>query len=104
PVLLACAPHEQHTLPLHALAAGLAEQRVPLRMLGARVPTTAVPGAARRTDAGAIFLWWHCADEYGTPAEVSAQQAAAAESADLAELAELTRSRPARRPGGGGSG
>ncbi|HEX8092885.1 MerR family transcriptional regulator, partial [Jatrophihabitans sp.] len=66
PVLLACAPHEQHTLPLHALAAGLAERRVPLRLLGGRVPTAAVATAARRTGAGAIFLWRHCLEEHGT--------------------------------------
>ena len=63
PVLLACTPHEQHTLPLHALAAALAEQRVPLRLLGGRVPVGAVATAARRTDAGAVFLWRHCSDE-----------------------------------------
>ncbi|MDQ1722635.1 MAG: MerR family transcriptional regulator, light-induced transcriptional regulator, partial [Pseudonocardiales bacterium] len=62
PVLLACAPDEQHTLPLHALAAALAELRVPLRLLGGRVPTTAVAAAARRTGAGAIFLWRHNLD------------------------------------------
>jgi DNA-binding transcriptional MerR regulator len=95
PVLLACAPEEQHTLPLHALAAALAEQRVPLRLLGGRVPTTAVAAAARRTSAGAIFLWRHCQDaEAGAPARPD----------ELAELAELTRSRPARRLVVGGSG
>jgi hypothetical protein len=123
PVLLAGAPHEQHTLPLHALAAGLAERRVPLRLLGGRVPTTAVASAARRTDAGAIFLWWHCIDQHATfdepgvlaqpaePAEpgVLAQPAEhgvlarSAEPDDLAELAGLTRSRPARRLVIGGS-
>ncbi|MDQ1739438.1 MAG: MerR family transcriptional regulator, light-induced transcriptional regulator [Pseudonocardiales bacterium] len=93
PVLLACSPHEQHTLPLHALAAGLAERRVPLRLLGGRVPTAALTTAARRTDAGAMFLWRHCSDEHGTPAGSTDT----AEPDELAELAELTRSRPARR-------
>lgn len=93
PVLLACGPDEQHTLPLHALASALAERRVPLRLLGGRVPTTALSTAARRTDAGAIFLWRHCSEEDRTPAE----RAEPAELADLDELAGLTRSRPARR-------
>lgn len=88
PVLLACAPEEQHTLPLHALAAALAEQRVPLRLLGGRVPVTAVATAARRTSAGAVFLWQHYLDEQDEPL---------VEPDQLAELARLTRSRPARR-------
>lgn len=88
PVVLACAPEEQHTLPLHALAAALAEQRTPLRLLGGRVPITAVASAARRTSAGAIFLWQQNLDEEtGTSAGPD----------QLAELAALTRSRPARR-------
>jgi DNA-binding transcriptional MerR regulator len=94
PVLLACAPEEQHTLPLHALAAALAEQRVPLRLLGGRVPITAVATAARRTSAGAVFLWQHHLDEQG---------GALADPDQLAELAGLTRSRPARRLVVGGS-
>ena len=95
PVLLACAPHEQHTLPLHALAAGLAERRVPLRLLGGRVPTAALGSAARRTGAGAVFLWRHCFHEHGTPADPVLPEPA--EPDELAELAGLTRSRPARR-------
>jgi DNA-binding transcriptional MerR regulator len=94
PVLLACTPHEQHTLPLHALAAALAEQRVPLRLLGGRVPTNAVATAARRTSAGAIFLWQHCLED---------ETEATFEPEQLAELAGLTRSRPARRLVVGGS-
>jgi len=95
PVLLACAPEEQHTLPLHALAAGLAEQRVPLRLLGGRVPTASLGTAARRTGAGAVFLWRHCFHELGTPVDPVLPEPA--EQDELAELAELTRSRPARR-------
>ncbi len=37
-ILLSCADEEQHTLPLEALAAALAEAGVSYRMLGARVP------------------------------------------------------------------
>lgn len=95
PVLLACAPEEQHTLPLHALAAGLAERRVPLRLLGGRVPTTALGTAARRTGAGAVFLWRHCFHDSGISDDPVLP--APAEPDELAELTELTRSRPARR-------
>ena len=42
PVLLACAPEEQHSLPLSALAAALAEQGIGARLLGGGLP------AARR--------------------------------------------------------
>jgi hypothetical protein len=113
PVLLACGPHEQHTLPLHALAAGLAELRIPMRTLGGRVPTTAVATAARRTGAGAIFLWRHCPDEHAIPFESVAAGPAdpsghpepgePSESDELAELVALTRSRPARLLVVGGS-
>jgi MerR family transcriptional regulator, light-induced transcriptional regulator len=116
PVLLACGPNEQHTLPLHALAAGLAELRVPLRILGGRVPTTAVATAARRTGAGAVFLWWHCREEYVSAArDLSAGPGESAEPDDLtgptatddlavpAELIDLTRSRPVRLLVVGGS-
>ncbi len=48
-VLLACADEEQHSLALEALAAALAEAGVGYRMLGARVPVTALLGATRRT-------------------------------------------------------
>jgi len=57
PVLLASAPDEQHSLPLHALAAGLAEQQVGTRVLGPAMPAGALQAAVRRTGAGALFLW-----------------------------------------------
>ncbi len=56
-ILLACAPEEQHTLPLEALAAALAEQGVACRMLGARVPTRALHDALARTAPHAVLLW-----------------------------------------------
>jgi hypothetical protein len=56
-VLLACAPEEQHTLPLHAVAAALAERRVEVRILGARVPNDALIEAMRRCGPGAVFVW-----------------------------------------------
>ena len=57
PVLLASAPDEQHSLPLHALAAGLAERQVGSRVLGPAMPAVALEAAVRRTGAAALFLW-----------------------------------------------
>ena len=94
PVLLACAPQEQHTLALHGLAAALAEVRVPVRLLGGRVPTSALLAAARRTGAASIFLWRHTVE--GSEAEFSPQE--------LAELVRLTHRRPARLLVVGGAG
>ena len=57
PVLLASAPDEQHALPLHALAAALAERRIGSRVLGPAMPAVALSAAVRRTGAAALFLW-----------------------------------------------
>ncbi|MFD0686697.1 B12-binding domain-containing protein [Actinomadura fibrosa] len=57
PVVLACAPDEQHSLPLLALAAALAEAGVPRLMLGARVPASALASAIDRVEAHAVFVW-----------------------------------------------
>jgi len=57
PVLLACLPDEQHTLPLEALNAALAEAGVPTLMLGGAVPVEAVDGAVRRVGPAAVVLW-----------------------------------------------
>jgi transposase-like protein len=59
PVLLACAPDDMHTLPLHAVAAGLAERGIPSRMLGARLPVPALVDAVRRCGPPAVMLWSH---------------------------------------------
>jgi DNA-binding transcriptional MerR regulator len=56
-VLLACAPDEQHSLPLEALAACLAARAAPSRLLGARVPATALAVAIARTGPRAVVLW-----------------------------------------------
>ncbi|MBM2616706.1 MerR family transcriptional regulator [Actinoplanes sp. LDG1-06] len=56
-VLLAAADEEQHTLPLEALAAALAEAGVPTRLLGARVPPTALADAIERTGPTVVVLW-----------------------------------------------
>ena len=57
PVLVAGAPHEQHALPLHAVAAGLAERGIGSRVLGPALPSSALAAAVRRTGAAALFLW-----------------------------------------------
>lgn len=57
PVLLACAPEDQHALPLHALGAGLAERGVASRTLGPSLPAAALQAAVRRTGPAALFLW-----------------------------------------------
>ena len=56
-VLLGCAEEEQHSLPVHALAAGLAERGVSSRQLGARVPTDALAAAVRRTGPAVTLVY-----------------------------------------------
>ena len=56
-ILLAAADEEQHTLPLEALAAALAENGVPSRLLGARVPPRALMDAVARTGPAVVVLW-----------------------------------------------
>ncbi|HET6484429.1 MAG TPA: MerR family transcriptional regulator [Actinoplanes sp.] len=56
-VLLAAADEEQHTLPLEALAAALAEAGVPNRLFGARVPPDALADAIERTGPTVVVLW-----------------------------------------------
>ena len=60
-VLLAAADEEQHTLPLEALAAALAQAGVASRLLGARVPARALEDAVTRTGPMAVVLWSHTA-------------------------------------------
>ncbi len=57
PVLLAAMPGEQHTLPLEAVAAGMAVQGLPYRMLGAAVPARALLDAVTRLGPSAVLLW-----------------------------------------------
>ncbi len=61
-VLLACADEEQHSLPLEALAAALAERGLGCRMLGARTPVRALIDAIRRTGPAAVVLWSQTAE------------------------------------------
>ena len=57
PVLLACAPYELHTIPMYAIAAGLAEQNIASRILGARMPAEALGNAAKKIGPSAIVVW-----------------------------------------------
>ncbi|MGJ7440146.1 MerR family transcriptional regulator [Aquipuribacter sp. MA13-6] len=59
PVLLAAAEQEQHGLPLHVLTAALAEQGVSSRLLGVRVPRTALAAAIRRSGPAVVFVYAH---------------------------------------------
>lgn len=55
--LLAAAEEEQHTLPLEALAAALAEAGLASRLLGARMPSQALIDAVERTGPVVVVLW-----------------------------------------------
>jgi MerR family transcriptional regulator, light-induced transcriptional regulator len=61
-ILLACTDEEQHSLPLEALAAALAQAGVACRMLGARVPPAALIDSVRRTGPAVVVLWAHTAE------------------------------------------
>lgn len=58
-ILLACADEEQHSLPIEALAAALAQADATCRMLGARVPPAALLDAVTRTGPAAVLVWSH---------------------------------------------
>jgi hypothetical protein len=79
-VLLACADEEEHSLPLYALAAALAERGVRTTMLGARVPPAALANTISRIGPAAAFVW---------------SQTAA--TGDPAKLAGIARQRPPLR-------
>lgn len=57
PVLLACVPGEQHSLPMEALAAALGERGLAVRMFGPALPADALHEAVRRTGPRAVVLW-----------------------------------------------
>lgn len=76
-ILLACADEEQHSLPLEALAAALAERQVASRLLGARVPPASLRAAVQRTGPAMVMVWSHTA-----------------ETADPAPLHDLVNHRP----------
>jgi MerR family transcriptional regulator, light-induced transcriptional regulator len=68
-VLLACADDEEHSLPLYALAAALAERGVRTTMLGARTPPPALADAISRIGPAAAFVWSQTAAT-GDPAKI----------------------------------
>ena len=72
PVLLASAPSDMHTLPLHVLAAAMAEYRVPTRLLGSCVPGPVLASAARRIGASAVFVWRQLIPESGAEYDLAA--------------------------------
>ncbi|SCE85110.1 B12 binding domain-containing protein [Micromonospora coriariae] len=74
-ILLSCADEEQHSLPLEALGAALAEAGLTYRMLGARVPVAALVEAVTRTGPAAVVLWSHTRAT-ADPAQLSALLAA----------------------------
>ncbi|MFD5449646.1 MerR family transcriptional regulator [Streptomyces sp. NPDC003470] len=55
--VLACAPAENHTLPLEVLAAALTERGLPIRMFGGSLPVESLVAAVRRTGPAAVGLW-----------------------------------------------
>ena len=57
PILLASAPEDHHSLPLYALAAALAERGISTRVLGTRLPTSALQQSVSRIGPAAVFLW-----------------------------------------------
>lgn len=57
PVLLAAPEQEGHDLPLHAVAAALAERSIGVRQLGSGVPLVGLREAIARTGAAVVFLW-----------------------------------------------
>ena len=57
PALLLCAPDEMHSLPLYAVAAGLAEKGISSRNLGARVPHESLVSSMERIGPAAVLVW-----------------------------------------------
>jgi len=57
PILLACLPNEQHTLPLEALTAVLVERGRRVLMLGGSVPVESIEATVRRVAPVAVVLW-----------------------------------------------
>jgi MerR family transcriptional regulator, light-induced transcriptional regulator len=73
-VMLACADSEYHSLPLHALAAALAERDIPARMLGSGLPPAALSASVRRTGPSVIVLFARMSGTDGRDAETLRRQ------------------------------
>ncbi|MFC9941854.1 MerR family transcriptional regulator [Streptomyces pratensis] len=74
--VLACVPAENHTLPLEALAAALAERGLPVRMFGGALPVESLVAAVGRTGPVVVGLW---AQSRNTASRPVAQHVAAME-------------------------
>jgi MerR family transcriptional regulator, light-induced transcriptional regulator len=61
PAMLACAPDEQHSLPLEALRAALAERKVAARFLGPRLPADTLRDSVVRLQPTTVVVWAHSA-------------------------------------------
>ncbi len=70
PVLLACAADEMHSLPLYAVAAGLAEKKIASRNLGARVPHDSIVSTMERIGPAAVLIWSQTS-RYGEPVRLA---------------------------------
>ncbi|HEY3001845.1 MAG TPA: MerR family transcriptional regulator [Kribbellaceae bacterium] len=87
PVLLAGLAGEQHTLPLLAISAALAEHRALGQVLGAGVPVPALAAAIARSRPAAVLVW-----------------ASDPSSADVDAVTRLVRARPSYPVVLGGAG
>ncbi|MFN8077730.1 MAG: MerR family transcriptional regulator [Kineosporiaceae bacterium] len=56
-VLLGCSEDDQHSLPVHVLAAALREEGVTSRMFGAGMPARSLVAAVRRSGPAVVFLF-----------------------------------------------
>jgi len=56
-VILAAADREQHSLPLWAVAAGLAEREISVRLLNEPMPSSSLVQAVQRIGPAAVFIW-----------------------------------------------
>lgn len=74
PVLLACAPDDEHVLPLHALAAALTERRVRNCVIGPSTPASVTAEAIRRLNPSAVLVWSQL-EETADPAVLIGQPA-----------------------------
>lgn len=80
-VLLACSEDDQHSLPVHVLAAALREEGLGCRMFGAGMPASSLVAAVRRCGPAVVFLY--------------ARLPVAPGSAQACALEEIPRQRPA---------
>ena len=74
PVLLVCAPDDEHVLPLHALAAALTERRVRNCVVGPSTPANVTAEAIRRLSPSAVLVWSQL-EQTADPAVLTGQPA-----------------------------